>query len=80
LDLFDIYVLNLAVTAAMFIVLMFRAWIEFRNYRVMWKEMEWQKTRRTAQEALKAEKETFSKTEGGQELYEVLCHLFEVEG
>jgi hypothetical protein len=79
LELFDIYVLNLAVTAAMFIVLMFRAWVEFRNYKVLWKEMEWQKTRRTAKEVLRDEKETFSKTEGGQELYEVLCHLFEAE-
>jgi len=63
----------------MFIVLIVRAWLEFKNYKVMWKEIEWQKTRRTAREILKAEKELFSKIEGGQELYEILCHLFEVE-
>jgi hypothetical protein len=79
LELLEIYLLNLAVTVAMFIVLIFRAWIEFRNYRVMWKEIEWQKTRKTAKEILKAEKEMFSKIEGGHELYEILCHLFEVE-
>jgi hypothetical protein len=79
LELLDIYLLNLAITVAMFIVLIVRAWIEFKNYKVMWKEIEWQKTRRTAREILKAEKEMFSKIEGGQELYEILCHLFEVE-
>jgi len=63
----------------MFIVLIVRAWLEFKNYKVMWKEIEWQKTRRTAREILKAEKELFSKIEGEQELYEILCHLFEVE-
>jgi len=45
----------------------------------MWKEVEWQKTRGTAKEILKAKKEMFSKMEGGQELYEILCHMFEVE-
>jgi hypothetical protein len=79
LELLDIYLLNLVVTVAMFIVLMVRAWIEFKNYKVMWKEIEWQKTRKTSREILKAEKEMFSKVEGGQELYEILCHLFEVE-
>jgi hypothetical protein len=63
----------------MFIVLIVRAWLEFKNYKVMWKEIEWQKTRRTAKEILKAEKEMFSKVDGGQELYDILCHLFEVE-
>jgi len=79
LELLEIYLLNLALTVAMFAVLMFRAWIKFRNYRIMWKEMEWQKTRGAAREILKAEKEMFSKMEGGQELYEILCHMFEVE-
>jgi hypothetical protein len=79
LDLLDIYLLNLVLTVAMFIVLIVRAWLEFKNYKVMWKEIEWQKTRRTAKEILKAEKEMFSKVDGGQELYDILCHLFEVE-
>ena len=79
MELLDIYLLNLTITVAMFIVLIVRAWLEFKNYKVMWKEIEWQKTRRTAREILKAEKEMFSKVEGGHELYEILCHLFEVE-
>jgi hypothetical protein len=45
----------------------------------MWNEIEWQKTRRTAREILKSEKETFLKMDGGQELYDILCHLFEVD-
>jgi len=36
-ELFDIYVLNLAITLAMFLILTFRAWIELKNYRIMWK-------------------------------------------
>ncbi len=80
MDLLDIYLLNLVLTVAMFIVLIVRAWLEFKNYKVMWKEIEWQKKRRTAREVLKAEKETFAKMDDGQELYEILCHLFEVDG
>ncbi|MEM2130871.1 MAG: hypothetical protein QXI71_01775 [Candidatus Bathyarchaeia archaeon] len=79
MELLEIYLLNLAITVAMFIVLIFRAWIEFKNYKVMWKEMDWHKTRSTAKEILKAEKELFQKIEGGQELYDILCHMFEVE-
>jgi hypothetical protein len=79
MDLLDIYLLNLVLTVAMFIVLIVRAWLEFKNYKVMWNEIEWQKTRRTAREILKSEKETFLKMDGGQELYDILCHLFEVD-
>jgi hypothetical protein len=79
MDLLDIYLLNLVLTVAMFIVLIVRAWLEFKNYKVMWNEIEWQKTRRTAREILKSEKETFLKMDGGQELYDVLYHLFEVD-
>jgi hypothetical protein len=79
LDLLDIYLLNLVLTVAMFIVLIVRAWLEFKNYKVMWNEIEWQKTRKTARDILKAEKEMFSRIEGGQDLYDILCHLFEVE-
>jgi len=71
--------LNLAVTAAMFLVLIFRAWIEFKNFKAIWKEMEWRRTRQTAKEVLKAEKETFLKMEDGKELYDILCHMFEVD-
>ena len=79
MDLLDIYLLNLVLTVAMFIVLIVRAWLEFKNYKVMWNEIEWQKTRRTAREILNSEKETFLKMDGGQELYDILCHLFEVD-
>jgi hypothetical protein len=79
LDLLEVYLLNLAVTVAMFLVLIFRAWIEFRNFKTIWKEMEWRKTRRTAREVLKYEKETFSKMDGGRELYDVLCNLFQID-
>ena len=39
-ELYNIYVLNLLVTLAMFLVLTFRAWIEMKNYKIMWKELE----------------------------------------
>jgi len=79
LSMLEIYLLNLAVTIAMFLVLIFRAWIEFKNYKMIWREMEWQRTRRIAREVLKEEKDIFSKIEGGHELYEILCHMFGVE-
>ena len=78
MDLFEIYLMNLAITVAMFLVLILRAWIEYKNYKTIWKEMEWQKTRNTAREVLRAEKEMFSKIEGGKELYDILCHMFHV--
>lgn len=77
--LLQVYLLNLAVTSAMFLVLIFRAWVEFKNFRILWQEMEWRKTRRTAREVLKAEKEMFSKIDGGRELYEILSHMFRVD-
>ena len=79
MDLLEVYLLNLAVTMAMFLVLIFRAWIEFRNFMTIWQEMEWRKTRRTAREVLEAEKETFSKIEGGRELYDILSHMFQID-
>jgi hypothetical protein len=63
----------------MFIVLVFRAWIELRNYRIMWKEVEWRKTFEVAGRVLKAEKDLFTKVEGGEELYNLLCRMFDVE-
>ncbi|MEM3730505.1 MAG: hypothetical protein QW667_03255 [Candidatus Bathyarchaeia archaeon] len=77
-DLMDIYVLNLAVTIGMFVVLIFRAWIELKNYRMMWRELEWRQTYRTMGRLLKAEKDLFSKVEGGEELYQMLCEIFKV--
>lgn len=79
MDLLQVYLLNLAVTSAMFLVLIFRAWIELKNFRILWQEMEWRRTRRTAREVLKAEKQTFSKIEGGRELYEILSHMFQAD-
>ncbi len=73
------YLLNLVVTLAMFIVLVFRAWVELKNYRIMWKEVEWRKTFEVAGRVLKAEKDLFTKVEGGEELYNLLCRMFDVE-
>jgi hypothetical protein len=78
LDLMDIYILNLAITVGMFAVLIFRAWIEMKNYRMIWKEMEWRETYQTMGRLLKAEKDLFSKVEGGDELYQMLCEIFKV--
>jgi len=77
-ELVDIYILNLLLTLAMFTVLIFRAWIELKNYKLMWKELEWRETYRTMGRILKAEKDLFSKVEGGQELYQMLCEIFRV--
>lgn len=60
----------------MFIVLVFRAWIELKNYRMMWRELEWKQTYETVGRILKVEKDLFSKVEGGEELYRLLCELF----
>ena len=76
LDLFDLYVLNLIVTVAMFTVLVFRAWVEHKNYKLMWRELEWRRTCETAGKILKAEKTMFTKVEGGEELYDLLVKLF----
>jgi len=65
-------------TLAMFAVLIFRAWLELKNYRLMWKELEWRQTYQTMGRLLKAEKDLFMKVEGGQELYQMLCEIFKV--
>jgi hypothetical protein len=62
----------------MFAVLIFRAWIELRNYRLMWKELEWRQAYQTIGRILKAERDMFSKVEGGDELYQLLCEIFKV--
>ena len=79
MDLLSIYLLNLTITLAMFVVLVFRAWIELKNYGMMWKELEWRRTYETVGRILKAEKDLFTKVEGGGELYEMLCEMFNVE-
>jgi hypothetical protein len=77
-DLLEIYILNLAITIGMFVVLIFRAWIELKNYRMMWEELEWRRTYQTMGRVLKAEKDMFSKVEGGEELYQMLLEVFKV--
>jgi len=62
----------------MFVVLIARTWIELENYRMMWKELEWRQTYQTMGRLLKAEKDLFSKMEGGDELYQMLCEIFKV--
>jgi hypothetical protein len=62
----------------MFAVLVFRAWVELKNYRIMWNEFEWKQTYQTMGQVLKAEKDMFSKVEGGDELYQLLCEIFKV--
>ena len=78
MDLLSIYILNLVVTVGMFMVLIFRAWIELKNYKMMWKELEWKETYRVVGRILKAEKDLFTKVEGGEELYKLLCEIFKV--
>ncbi len=75
-DLLDIYILNLVVTLGMFLVLIFRAWLELRNYKLMWKELEYRHVFQTMGRLLKAEKDLFSKVEGGEDLYNMLTELF----
>ena len=79
MDLVDIYILNLTVTVGMFVVMIVRAWIEVRHYRLMWTQIEWVKTKETAGKILKAERSLFSNIEGGDELYDMLCGLFGVD-
>jgi len=62
----------------MFAVLAFRAWIELKNYRMLWKELEWKQTYQTMGRILKAERDLFSRVEGGDELYNMLCEIFKV--
>jgi hypothetical protein len=62
----------------MFTILVFRAWLELKNYRLMWKELEWQQTYQTMGRILKAERDLFSKMEGGDELYQLLLEIFKV--
>lgn len=49
-----------------------------KNFRVMWRELEWRKTCEVAGRILMAEKDLFSGVEGGEELYKLLCEMFRV--
>lgn len=75
----ELYILNLLLTLGMFTVLVFRAWLEFKNYRLIWNELEWKQTYRNMGRILKAEKDLFSRVEGGDELYQMLCQIFKVD-
>jgi len=75
----EIYLLNLAVTIGMFTILVFRAWLELKNYRIMWKELEWRRTYEVVGRILKAEKDMFTGVEGGEELYKILSEMFQAE-
>ena len=74
--LLTIFVLNLLITLAMFVILVFRAWIELKNYKLMWKEIEWKRTYEVVGRLLRAEKDLFTGVEGGKELYDILCEMF----
>lgn len=78
-DLFEIYLLNLAVTVGMFLVLIFRAWLELKHFQILWKEAEWRRTYEVVGRILKAEKDLFKGVEGGDELYRLLSQMFKVE-
>jgi len=78
-ELFEIYLLNLAVTVGMFVVLVFRAWLELKHFQIIWKEMEWRKTYEVVGRILRAEKDLFKSAEGGDELYRILSQMFKVE-
>jgi hypothetical protein len=60
----------------MFAVIMYRAWIEAKNYKLITREMEWQKNYDLMRKVLRAEHDMFSKVEGGEELYKILSEMF----
>jgi len=63
----------------MFVVLIFRAWLEMKHYKMMWRELQWKQTFETMGRLLKAEKDMFSRMEGGEELYQMLLEVFKVD-
>ena len=78
-DVVDLYLLNLVVTVGMFVVLVFRAWLELKHFKTVWKEAEWRRTYETVGRILKAEKDLFKGVEGGDELYKLLTRMFNAE-
>ncbi|MDH5745926.1 MAG: hypothetical protein OEZ21_03065 [Candidatus Bathyarchaeota archaeon] len=41
--------------------MIFQAWIELKNYRMMWKELEWRQTYQAVGRILRAEKDLFQR-------------------
>ena len=78
-DVTELYLLNLVVTTGMFIVLIARAWLEQRHFRILEKEMEWRKNYDLVARILRAERDVFKKVEGGDELYNILTKMFRTE-
>ncbi len=78
-DVVDLYLLNLVVTVGMFVVLVFRVWLELKHFKTVWKEAEWRRTYETVGKILKAEKDLFKGVEGGDELYKLLTQMFNAE-
>jgi hypothetical protein len=78
-DIYELYLLNLVVTLGMFVVLIFRAWLELRHFQILWKEAEWRKTYEMVGRILRAEKDLLKGAEGGDELYKLLTQMFKVE-
>jgi len=78
-ELFEIYLLNLAVTLGMFVVLVFRAWLELKHFKIIWRDAEWRRTYEVVGKILKAEKDLFKGVEGGDELYKLLTRMFNAE-
>ena len=54
-ELFEIYLLNLAVTLGMFVVLIFRAWLELKHFKIIWRDAEWRRTYEVVGKILKVE-------------------------
>ncbi|KON31606.1 hypothetical protein AC482_00195 [miscellaneous Crenarchaeota group-15 archaeon DG-45] len=79
MDVIDLYLFNLLITIAMFLVLIFRAWIELKNYKIMWEEANTRSELEAIKELIKAEEGLFSKIEGGPELYALLVKAFKIE-
>jgi len=79
LQVSDFYLLNLVVTVGMFVVLIFRAWLEQRHYRTLEREMEWRKNYDLVARILRAEKDLFKGVQGGEELYNILTQMFKIE-
>ena len=78
-DVTELYLLNLVVTAGMFAVLIVRAWLEQRHFKTLEKEMEWKKNYDLVARILRAEKDVFKRVEGGDELYNILTQMFKTE-
>jgi len=78
-ELFEIYLLNLAVTLGMFVVLVFRAWLELKHFKIIWRDAEWRRTYEVVGKILKVEKDLFKGVEGGDELYKLLTRMFNAE-